>query len=414
MYNVKFMFRGLIMILALLVVFQSCKKSDDVEPIYPDPVENDRGDIAKVTSLGIYTTVEIDQIMDDAKADFPYILYHSVEVLSVQYYTVDHQGNSILASGALYIPQNRSAFPMMSLQHGTETKRNNVASVNPKNSIEGKIALLTASIDYVTVVPDYPGFGVSSNMHPYLHEASLVPSVIDFIIAGKQYCEKNDILLKDELYLSGYSEGGYVTLLTQKALEKDYDINITAVAPLSGPYDLKGTFGKILQDRSYSSPGYVAYFLTAYDEIYKWNKLEDFFQEPYASKMDWLFNGSYSWGEISDALPEKLDEMMKPNFFTHYEELVIDHNDEKSTGLAAALCENTCLTWTPQAPLHFFHGDCDDIVFCLNAVNAVNAFKANGASHVELTFIPGGNHETSGIKALEGALEWFESFRPDQ
>ncbi|MEN8226347.1 MAG: hypothetical protein ABFS05_13405, partial [Bacteroidota bacterium] len=204
----------MILILALFMVFQACKKSDDTVPVAPDPVEHQRGDIAKVTSLGIYSTDMIEQIIEESPIDFTQMLAHSVEALSVQYYTVDHEDNMILASGAIFVPQNRSAFPLMSIQHGTETRRDLVASVDPENSSEGKIALLTASIDYVTLVPDYQGFGVSLDFHPYLHANSLVPGVIDFIIAGKNYCQQNDIQLKDELYLSGYSEGGYVSLLT--------------------------------------------------------------------------------------------------------------------------------------------------------------------------------------------------------
>ena len=46
-------------------------------------------------------------------------------------------------------------------------------------------------------------------------------------------------------------------------------------------------------------------------------------------------------------------------------------------------------------------------------MKAVNKFKANGAD-VQLTIITGGDHDSAGVKALDGALSWFESFRPDQ
>ncbi|MEE4255524.1 MAG: hypothetical protein V2I47_00655, partial [Bacteroidales bacterium] len=57
-----------------------------------------------------------------------------------------------------------------------------------------------------------------------------------------------------------------------------------------------------------------------------------------------------------------------------------------------------------------FHGDCDDIVDCMNATQALDAFLVNGATNVQLTLIPGGNHETTGPIAIEGALKWFDSF----
>lgn len=46
----------------------------------------------------------------------------------------------------------------------------------------------------------------------------------------------------------------------------------------------------------------------------------------------------------------------------------------------------------------------------MNAAYAHEVFLANGATDVQLTLIPGGNHETTGPSAIEGALKWFDSF----
>ena len=63
---------------------------------------------------------------------------------------------------------------------------------------------------------------------------------------------------------------------------------------------------------------------------------------------------------------------------------------------------------TPETPIHFFHGDADNIVQYQNALTAINKFTSNGANNIQLTTIPGGNHETSGPYAIVGALSWFE------
>jgi len=400
-----------ILILIAGFIFQACKKNEDTNPV--TPVIHERGDISEVNSMGVFSTDEIQQMLNDSKADLPFSPKYVVEALSISYYTCDDNGNIIKVSGAIFIPQTDGDFPLLSIQHGTETKSDLVASVYPDNSTEGVIALLTASMDYVTLVPDYPGFGVSTGMHPYLHAASIVPSVVDFIKAGQNYCLENGIKLKDELFLTGYSEGGYVSLLAQKSLEESYanEIKLTAVAPLSGPYDLRGMFDKIFQDGSYSSPAYVAYFLTAYNNIYGWNNLERFFKEQYAALMPGLFDGSKSWGEISSALPVTLKEMMNPEFMIYYPALLIDYEDSKMSGLVSVIHENTMLEWKPETQLHFFHGDCDNVVYCMNTLNAVNAFKENGAKDVYVTTIAGGDHESSGPKAIRGALVWFENIR---
>ena len=388
------------MAIVLMIAFQSCKKDDP-----PPPETHERGEIIQSNSLETYTPDNIQQILDAAGVQLPFVLNYDVEVLSVNYYTVDGNGKEIVASGAFFIPQGADNLPLLSVQHGTKTKRNLVASVSPNNSTEGIIGLVTASMGYVTLVPDYPGFGVSDVMHPYMHAESLTACVIDFMRAGKSYSSANNIVLDGHVFLSGYSEGGYVTLITQKIIEEDYadEFSLTSVAPMAGPYDLKGMSDSIFQDISYSTPAYVAFFLTSYNEIYEWNRLDDFFNAPYASMMPGLFNGSKTWGEIVNQLPATLSEVMNPAF-------IADYNNGNEADVMAALQENTLLDWTPQTPIHFFHGDADNVVPIQNTLTAMEVFSANGAGNIQLTTIPGGTHETAGPYAIIGAIQWFESF----
>ncbi len=388
------------MAIILLFATQSCNKESD--PVVP--VTHERGEIINSKSIGMYTPADIQQILDAAQVQLPFTLSNSVEVLSVTYYTIDAFGNEIITSGAICIPQGTNNLPLMSIQHGTQTKRNLVASVSPNNSTEGVISLITSSMGYFTVVPDYPGFGASTSMHPYTHANSLVPCVVDFIRAGKSYVSEKNMVLDGRVFLTGYSEGGYVTLAAQKTIEQEFpnEFNLTAVAPLDGPYDLKGMAETIFKDLSYSTPAYVAYLLTAYNEIYGWNRLGSFFKEPYAAAMPGLFNGSKTWGEIVNQLPETIPELLQPDF-------IKDLNDGKETDLMASIQENTLLDWTPKTPIHFFHGDADELVPYQNALTAMEAFTANGAESLQLTTIPGGTHDTSGPLAIVGAIQWFET-----
>lgn len=231
---------------------------------------------------------------------FPYDQSFAVQYVTIVYQTIDPYGNSSMASGGLFIPVATSSLPILSLQHGTEVKRENVASTSPLSSVEATTGLLTGSMGYVTAVPDYIGFGVSTAKHPYIHAGSLSTEVIDFLRAVKTYCEQNNISLNDQLFLTGYSEGGYVSLATQKEIEQNYsgEFQITAVAPLAGPYDLAGTLLDGFQKKSYPEPAYIAFLFSAYNEIYGWNRLDDIFTAPYASQVNELFNGSNTWVEV--------------------------------------------------------------------------------------------------------------------
>ena len=365
---------------------------------------NQRGEILQTNSLGNYSVSNIQQILSSGNITIPFTLTYSVNAISINYYTIDGKGKETVASGALLIPQGINNLPLVSIQHGTQTKDNLVASVSPMNSTEGIVGLIMASMGYMVVVPDYLGFGVSNIMHPYLHAKSLIPSVIDLMRAGKTYSSQHQIMLDGRIFLTGFSEGGYATLVTQRAIELEYsqEFNLTAVAPCAGPYDLYGTMQTLFQTGQYNHPAYIAYILTAYNDIYGWNRLNDFFNAPYSSRVQNLFNGSKTFGEVVNQLPSTFPELMDSTFVNNV-------RNGSELAFITAVKENTLLDWNPQAPIHFFHGDADDISPYQNALTAVEKLKANGGTNIQLTTIPGGNHENSGPIAVIGAIQWFES-----
>jgi pimeloyl-ACP methyl ester carboxylesterase len=395
--------RRLVLPLVLLaVVLHGC--GSDKHPLRP-PVPG-RGEVVQSQLLGTMTVSDLQQTMAARNIQVPFTLTFSIASHALQYYTVDSEGRQTIVSGALIVPQGAADVPLVSIQHGTESKRDLVASVSPLNSTEGTVGLIMASMGYAVVVPDYPGFGVSSGIHPYLHAKFLTPCVVDLIRAARSHSAANGLSLNGQVFLTGYSEGGFVTLAAQKEIEEQHaaEFGLVAVAPLSGPYDLAGMMKALFHAGSYVEPAYIAYILTAYDNGYGWGRLDDFFQAPYAAMMPGLFDGSKTWGQLSVQLPSTFADLMSPTFVSNI-------NAGGEPAVLAAIQENTLLDWTPLTPLHFFHGDADEIVPISNALSAVNAFTTNGASSVQLTTIPGGTHESSGPVAIVGAIQWFESLR---
>ena len=173
-----------ILLSCVIIGFQFCSK-DENTPVIPTSYE--RGEIAQSNSLGIMVPNEIQQILSNASMTIPFTLSYPVETISINYYSIDGSGKQIIVSGALLVPQGKDNLPLVSVQHGTETKRELVASISPTNSTEGIVGLIMASMGYLVVVPDYLGFGTSNVMHPYTHAASLIPSIVDIMRAGKSY-----------------------------------------------------------------------------------------------------------------------------------------------------------------------------------------------------------------------------------
>lgn len=387
----------LILILLLLV---SCSDKGTI----PINVNYERGDLVSVqSSVSLARTIillAMRGFAPDISTD--YLPQNDIEIISIIYKTIDPSGSPVDASGVVIIPKVSSASPLISLHHGTKSKRTNVGSVEFIDAFEGIIA---ASIGYVASVPDYLGFGVSNILHPYLHEETSASSSIDMLIAARQYCEENNIPLNDQLFLGGYSQGGFVTMAMHKELELNYfdQFNVTASSPMAGPHDLLGTALFITQNDRYPKPSFLSFLALAYNDVYGWNKLDEIFEIPYNKTIPVLFDGSLSTGEIDDLLPETLSSLFKADF--------INGLQNSGNYFREALIDNSPLDWAPRAPITLIHGDADTYVPFQNATSARSILLLNGASSVNVVAIEGGDHGSSILPAIEYTLNWFNTFR---
>jgi len=388
-----------ILILTGFIVF-GCSKDEGPE------VEPERGDIISVNYIASYAASSLETFIIALDIEFEGTLSHSVDAYKFEYYTENADGVIELASGAVIFPQNESNLPLISLQHGTETKRDMVASAGPIKTPEGLVGLIGGALGFVVCMPDYLGLGSSFSIHPYQHAQSTANACVDLLRAVKSYCNEEAIILNDDLYISGYSEGGYATLALHKDIEMHHanEFQITASAPLAGSYDLKGTVDSVLNEMSYPEPLFVGFLLTAYDDVYDWNRLDDMFMAPYASQMTTLFNGNYTASEISNVLPATIDLLVKEDFISGY----LNGSDME---IVNAIEENTLLDWGPVAPIRFYHSNGDEIVPYENMITAAQNLRANGATKIETVTIEGEAHTDAAFVAIPMVMVWFDSLR---
>ena len=387
------------LLIASLLWVAGCEDNDDSEPA----TGQDRGRIVSAEPLGPVSPALVEQLAQ--VSDFPIALNsaYTVAVYRVVYRTVDAHGTACDASGAAFLPLGAPAAPLISLQHGTETKRDAVASAMPV--YYGLDALAMASEGFAACSPDYLGFGVSTGIHPYLHAEASAAAVVDFLRACRTLCGEKDQPLNGQVFLAGYSEGGFVTVAAQREIERHYagEFQLAAVASLSGPYDLPGIVRRVLGEPEGRDPYFVAYFVTAYNAIYGWNMLPEIFRDPYAGQVSALFDGTHTSDEVSAALPGSLDGLLWGGFIQGYlnggEPVVED-----------AVRRNSLLGWKPLAPLRLYHGTADPIVPYENAVTARDSFAAAGAD-VELVTLPGAGHESAIFDSIEPAHQWFAGLR---
>jgi dienelactone hydrolase len=259
---------------------------------------------------------------------------------------------------------------------------------------------------YVVVAADYLGLGESQIVPPYLLNANSATTVIDLLRAAKTYLDGEGIVTDGSLYLTGYSQGGIVTMATHHEIEKNYssEFQVTASAPLAGAYDLSLTVDSILSWETYIEPVLIAQLLYTYDHYYNWDRLDEIFRAPYASAIPGYFDGTMTLDVINLKLTETLADLLSDQFLSDYKE-------GSETDLDQALADNSLLNYTPTAPVRFFHGTADQTVPPQNTLAAKAWYEANGKTNVEYIPVPGLNHEDGAAPAIIGAMQWFEELR---
>ena len=364
-----------------------------------------RGDLISYELLD-----EIDQLTAQAVVDGfiptgPDIEY-DLELYSITYETIDQFGNEAIASGAIVLPVGQlESLPLLSFHHGTEVRRLGTYSQS------GSFDLLTCWLGgtgYVSVFPDYLGLGVSNVFHPYQINIPSATAIVDILIASKQLCLSKNIYLNDQLFLTGYSEGGYVTAAAQKMIEEDYSdqFQIAGSTLCAGAYDMSGTmFDLMVSYEEYGAPYYLPYVVLAYQDTYNLvDDIDEYFLPEYSDTLQVLFNGDYGSGDIDAVMPSIPIEIFIPEVV---DEVVNDYNHP----LRVKLRENDLYDWSPYSPTRLIHSYGDELVPYQNSEIAFQHFVENGANDVELLLVEFGGHQDAAPQILMGAFYWFETLR---
>jgi pimeloyl-ACP methyl ester carboxylesterase len=311
---------------------------------------------------------------------------HAVDVYKVSYKT-EYKAGTVTASGLIAFPKTSDELPMISFQHGTITRDADAPSNSTLSNPESLLyACALSSSGFIATLPDYLGFGASSTLiHPYFVESLTASAVVDLLYAASELAETKNIKFNSRLFLAGYSEGGYATMATHKAIEetKPEGFDLIASFPGAGAYDLSAMQEHLLGLQTYDDPYYLAYIALAYQEAYDLPQLlTDFFQEPYASRIPSLFDHQKSPGEINAQLTTTIPDLVTADLSAHIA------TDPAYAYLKDAFMSNTLTEWAPQKPMFMYHGQSDTTVPFENSVSTYNALLANGASEETVKLIP--------------------------
>ena len=271
-------------------------------------------------------------------------------------------------------------------------------------------------------------------------------------------------LTKDngQLFITGYSQGGYVAMATHRAMQ-DAGMKVTAAAPMSGPYSLAAFvdavfYGDVNGGATVSSTLLLTAYQKAYQNIY--TNPVDVFADQYATGIDSLLPSTtprsqlYAQGKLPEfalfsptppapgfavdtpsKTPADLAEVFALGFgsgnllqnsyrLSYLQDAQANPDGgfpSITTGVAAAtpglpwrqaLKLNDLRNWVPTAPVLLCGGDLDPLVFWLNTDLMQNYWALHAASSASISVLDleaaaSSNDPYAGLKtdfALQKAL----------
>jgi poly(3-hydroxybutyrate) depolymerase len=361
-----------------------------------------------------------------------------VAIFHLEYKTQGGAGEATTASGALMVPVGidsrcQGPRPIMLYAHGTSTDRNfDISDLLVQKNAEGIVlAALFASQGYIVVAPNYAGYDTSTlDYHPFINAAQQSGEMIDILSAARTALPSaQDVIASDngQLFITGYSEGGYVAMATHRAMQAA-GMTVTASAPMSGPYAIAAfddaVFGgEVNGGAPISASLLINSYQRAYSDIYV--NPTDIFAAQYAGGIATLLPSTstrteiYAAGELPpDALfdpsppaaqfasltpattPANLAEVFALGFgagnliINDYRlQYLLDAQanpdggwptvttgvPSASAGLALrqAAARNDLRNWVPKAPVLLCGGDSDPQVFWFNTQLMQSYWAAN-------------------------------------
>lgn len=318
-------------------------------------------------------------------AEFGFFILNGADIYRVTYETPDIYGVKDTASGLFIYPASEETdkvYPMLMYQHGTVGSRFDV----PSELAGGyQLALFWAGVGFATTAADFLGLGTSRGFHPYVHSRTEASAGIDLHLAIKNTAADNNFLINDQLFVTGYSQGGHAAAAAQRVIQEDYagQLEVTASAPMSGPYDISGVMRDLmLSNESYFFVGYAPYSVMSYNLEYEiFEETNEIFKEPAATWAQQFFDEEIDLWEMNDSLINWLTVTYGgsiPRFM--FQDSIIDLVENyPDHPINQALRDNDLINWSPEAPTRLLYCMADDQVPFMNSVVAADSLNARGA-----------------------------------
>jgi hypothetical protein len=365
-----------------------------------------RGDVVSVTPLTRLSAAQATQYARGMGFDVPAVR-DGVDTYRIVYRTVTPQGRPTTASGVVALPRDaKGALATVEYTHGTMPYRGDAPSVS--DGPDRAVPVMFAGNGFAGVAPDYLGLGTGPGAHPYMDVRSETTASVDLLCAARTVAARHGERLDGRLFATGFSQGGAAAMGVGRAVQRGDapGFRLAGLAPVSGPYDLRGQELPAALGGRLAGPNaafYLAYVLTAWNRLHPlYHSPSEAFRAPYDRTLAPLFDGAHTDEEIAAALAPNPQALLTPQFIAKL---------QHPTGVFAAMlrtADAVCTGWTPRVPVRLYAADGDTDVAFGNAVSCDRSLRAHGVD-APLVDVGPVTHIPSALRSYPLILRWFTS-----
>ncbi|HET9973410.1 MAG TPA: hypothetical protein VFQ68_34620 [Streptosporangiaceae bacterium] len=342
---------------------------------------------------------------------------YGIDAYRVIYQTVNATGQPVRASGLVVFPAaGPRQLRLVSFATGTDTYKLGVPSTfgldAATDGLEGRWSSeLFGSAGFAVAEPDYVGMGQGSGPIELMVARSMATASLDVLTAARALAARHGYQLDPGVLAAGFSEGGSAAMALGRALQQGQSpfFRLAALAPISSPLDLAGAelpgvFNG--QVAGIAASYYLGYLLTSWNPLYHlYSSPSAAFRQPYAARVQGLFDGSHEDQQVLAALPATVSRLITLSYLR-----LLRH----PTGnlLRALNANSTCFGWTPREPVRLYAASGDSQGPPVNSADCLRAIRARGGDASLIGLGPVGQfglvgHFVSAFLALPQIVRWF-------
>lgn len=316
---------------------------------------------------------------------------------------VPERGNKpTIATGLLAVPDTDDAtFPMLSYQHGTVYGKQEVPSF-PEQSPETQLIIAQfAGQGYVVIGADYFGLGGSAEGEGYMVKGSHQQATYDMLTASRAVLEALK-LTTTKLFLTGWSQGGFVTLAMLERLE-GIGMPVAAAATASAPADVSAALNGFLSfPRKNDASWITTLFILSSFSFENYYAVPGLARSVLRDEFYEMSRKAYAREPIDPTgVPTDLRKLIRPEYF--------DPSFFAASAYGRLVAQAQSYRWVVRTPVRTFYGEADEAIRTELGQLPMLYQRAIGNDRVDAVSTGPTSHRGTFATAVPQWKAWFDT-----